>query len=51
MIFHDFFMRAILKKMAISSEENALRVADFLNRHSQFENRLCLMIMMMMISC
>ena len=30
-------------------------LADFLNRHSQFENRLCLMIMMMMmmmmISC
>ena len=29
----------ILKKMAISFGENALRVADFLNRHSQFENR------------
>ena len=32
-------MGAILKKVAISFKENALRVADFLNRHSQFENR------------
>ena len=39
MIFDGFFMGAILKKMAISFKENALRVADFLNRHSQFENR------------
>ena len=28
-----------MKKMAISFKENALRVADFLNRHSLFENR------------
>jgi len=39
-------MGANLKKMAISFKENALRVADFLNRHSQCENRLCLMMMM-----
>ena len=32
-------MGAILKKMAISLKENALRVAEFLNRHSLFENR------------
>ena len=29
-IFDDFLMGAILKKMAISFKENALRVADFL---------------------
>ena len=39
MIFDGFFMGVILKKMAISFKENALRVADFLNRHSPFENR------------
>ena len=39
MIFDDFLMGAILKKMVIYKKENALRVADFLNRHSQFENR------------
>ena len=41
-MFHDvsrFLMGATLKKMAISFKEHALRVADFLNRHSQFENR------------
>ena len=35
-------MGAILKKVAIPLRENALRVADFadfLNRHSHFENR------------
>ena len=37
MNFDDVLMGAILKKMAISFKENA--VADFLNRHSQFENR------------
>ena len=35
---HKEYVGAILKKMAIFFKENALRITDFSNRHTIFEN-------------
>ena len=35
---HTEYVGAILKKMAIFNKENALRITDFSNRHTIFEN-------------